>query len=165
MKFFSLMLPLFLFTLFVTAQEKVVEIPLNGKNPSLMDICYLPEKGILLKTGSWTYYTKDSNWKIHLFDEDLNKRWDVPIKREGNNNFGNHLVASSKSDYIYHIETKKVTNHNSIWQISQIHDGKIINTFEDEIDDKYEFNAFFIADNNLNVFAREGYPRNHTYTQ
>lgn len=146
---------LFVIPIFTTAQENVIEIPLLKRGEILLDFKHLPRKGFILKTGSLKPNSKKVNWKLHSFDENLRHNWTIPIEKgQIEKGLPNYLVASSRTDYIYHLEGQGYNKFFGAkkWQITQVNGDKKKVFEEVELPQGHK-SALLVTEQGLKIFV------------
>lgn len=151
-------LTLFLFTQMVYAQEKKVKISLDERKENLLDLCHINGEGFLLKTGKNVINSKNVNWKLHRYSEDLNLLWELSLEKDQiEKGLPNHLVTSRYSNYVYHWEGQgyNAVVGTSKWFVTQIDGNQNKKTFERDNPADY-IDAFFVNSAGVFVFANNG---------
>ncbi|MFN3403499.1 MAG: hypothetical protein ACK40G_05335 [Cytophagaceae bacterium] len=126
----TLILAIYCFSLF--GQDKIQEIVLDN-NVKLLDYMYLPDGGLILKTGKNTFSAQSQNWILYYYNPDLSLKYKVGIeKNQHNKGFVNFLFGSKDGKYVYHCEPKgnAPTNGASSFFFTQINDKGITKTIE-----------------------------------
>jgi hypothetical protein len=145
---------LLVFTLFAQSREELIPM----ESSELLSHIDLQENGFVLFTGDYKLNSKNQDWKIHKFDAEMNKVFEVAVeKTQINKGFTNYLVGDMAGKYIYLIEPR---GYNTTFGVSSINinqideKGSLKTMMVEEAKKKFKYNKVVTCTDNYMLYIQ-----------